>query len=290
MSDTILSRLRAPQGVVDAVLDTDTFNEIDDQFALSYMLRSTERINTRAIYAAPFFNENSSSPEDGMLKSYEEIKTLLKLANREDLIPCAFEGSRRYLPDEKTPVDSPAARDLAARAAEYSPEHPLYVVGIGAITNVASALLLNPAIAENIVVVWLGGHSLEWPDTNEFNMMQDVAAARVVFSGAAVVQLPCMGVVDRFTLTEPELHYWLLGKSALCDHLANATIEAGAKVSYAIVAENAVVESEAVVGSAPDDSPEWGIAVVASGVTVGEKAVVSPSAMIREDVKGGERA
>lgn len=227
MSDTILSRLRAPQGVVDAVLDTDTFNEIDDQFALSYMLRSTERINTRAIYAAPFFNENSSSPEDGMLKSYEEIKTLLKLANREDLIPCAFEGSRRYLPDEKTPVDSPTARDLAVRAAGYSPEHPLYVVGIGAITNVASALLLNPAIAENIVVVWLGGHSLEWPDTNEFNMMQDVAAARVLFaSGAAVVQLPCMGVVDRFTLTEPELHYWLLGKSALCDHLANATIEA----------------------------------------------------------------
>ena len=192
MSDTILSRLRAPQGVVDAVLDTDTFNEIDDQFALSYMLRSTERINTRAIYAAPFFNENSSSPEDGMLKSYEEIKTLLKLANREDLIPCAFEGSRRYLPDEKTPVDSPAARDLAARAAEYSPEHPLYVVGIGAITNVASALLLNPAIAENIVVVWLGGHSLEWPDTNEFNMMQDVAAApgRASVSNASAESAP----------------------------------------------------------------------------------------------------
>ena len=72
--------------------------------------------------------------------------------------------------------------------------------------------------------------------------------------------------------------------------MPGAVVKAGAKVSYAIVAENAVVESEAVVGSAPDDSPEWGIAVVASGVTVGEKAVVSPSAMIREDVKGGERA
>lgn len=227
MSDTILSRLRAPQGVIDAVLDTDTFNEIDDQFALSYMLRSTERINTRAVYAAPFFNENSNGPEDGMLKSHAEIKTLLTLANREDLIPSAFEGSRGYLPDEKTPVDSPAARDLVARAAAYSPEHPLYVVAIGAITNVASALLMSPAIAENLVIVWLGGHALEWPDTNEFNMMQDVAAARVVFaSGAAVVQLPCMGVVDRFTLTEPELHYWLIGKSPLCDHLANATIEA----------------------------------------------------------------
>ena len=72
--------------------------------------------------------------------------------------------------------------------------------------------------------------------------------------------------------------------------MPGAVVKAGAKVSYAIVAENAVVESEAVVGSAPDDSPEWGIAVVASGVTVGEKAVISPSAMIREDVKGGERA
>jgi glucose-1-phosphate adenylyltransferase len=30
--------------------------------------------------------------------------------------------------------------------------------------------------------------------------------------------------------------------------------------------------------------------VVAGGVTIGEKAVVSPNAMIREDVKGGERA
>ena len=72
--------------------------------------------------------------------------------------------------------------------------------------------------------------------------------------------------------------------------MPGAVVKAGAKVSYAIVAENAVVESGAVVGSAPDDSPEWGIAVVASGVTVGEKAVISPSAMIREDVKGGERA
>ena len=49
------------------------------------------------------------------------------------------------------------------------------------------------------------------------------------------------------------------------------------------------VEAGAVVGAPPDDSPGWGIAVVAGGVTVGEKATVTPSAMVREDVKGGER-
>ena len=72
--------------------------------------------------------------------------------------------------------------------------------------------------------------------------------------------------------------------------MPGAVVKAGAKVSYAIVAENAVVEADAEVGAAPNDAPNWGIAVVAGGVTIGEKAVVSPSAMIREDVKGGERA
>ncbi|MEM5780732.1 MAG: glucose-1-phosphate adenylyltransferase [Lawsonibacter sp.] len=71
--------------------------------------------------------------------------------------------------------------------------------------------------------------------------------------------------------------------------MPGAVVKAGAQVSYAIVAENAVLEREAVVGSAPDDSPGWGIAVVAGGVVVGRGAVVAPSAMVRKNVKGGER-
>jgi glucose-1-phosphate adenylyltransferase len=72
--------------------------------------------------------------------------------------------------------------------------------------------------------------------------------------------------------------------------MPGTVVKAGAKVSYAIVAENAVIEAGATVGVAPTGEPNWGIAVVAGGVTIGEKAVVSPSAMIREDVKGGEQA
>ena len=72
--------------------------------------------------------------------------------------------------------------------------------------------------------------------------------------------------------------------------MPGAVVKAGAQVSYAIVAEDAVIEAEAQVGTAPTEDPNWGIAVVAGGVTIGEKAVVPPSAMVREDVKGGERA
>ncbi len=72
--------------------------------------------------------------------------------------------------------------------------------------------------------------------------------------------------------------------------MPGATVKEGAKVYYSIVAENATVEAGAVVGSAPDGGESWGIAVVAGGVTVGERAVVPPKAMIREDVKGGEQA
>ena len=218
-----LKNMSVPCGCIDVVLDTDAYNEIDDQYAIAYLLSCKERLNTKAIYAAPFFNSGSTSAEDGMEKSYNEILHLLSLlGERVDV----FKGSREFLADEKTPVISPAAEDLARRAKDYSPENPLYVIAIGAITNVASAMLLNPAVKENCVVVWLGGHAKHYAHTREFNMFQDVAASRVVMSsGVPFVQLPCQGVVSSFRISKPELEYWLVGKNDLADYLARHTIE-----------------------------------------------------------------
>lgn len=218
-----LKNLEVPEGKADVVLDTDTFNEIDDQFALAYLLRSSDKLSTKAIYAAPFFNQHSTSPADGMERSYEEIKKVLALMNEE--LP-VYKGSDKYLPDEATAVESPAANDLIERARLYTPEKPLYVVAIGAITNVASALIKAPEIAENIVIVWLGGNARHYHDTKEFNMMQDIAAARVVMqSNAPFVQLPCMGIVSSFTVSAPELEFWLADKNPLADYLARNTIK-----------------------------------------------------------------
>ena len=228
----LLRRLRRPDGPADVILDTDTYNEIDDQFALSYLVRSREQLRIRALTAAPFWRDpstgilRSETPGDGMEKSYREIFKVLKLLGAEELSSLVYRGSDRYLPEENIPVDSPAARAMAEISREYSPEHPLYILGIAAGTNIASALLLDPSMAERVVIVWLGGHAQHYGGCDEFNMKQDLKAARVIYgSGAAVVQLPCMGVVSEFRFTRPELEYRFRDKNPLCNYLIDSTYE-----------------------------------------------------------------
>ncbi|MCC6167956.1 MAG: nucleoside hydrolase [Caldilineaceae bacterium] len=214
-----LERLRPLAGRVRMVLDTDTYNEVDDQFALVYALLSPERLAVEAIYAAPFHNSRSSGPADGMERSYAEILRLLdKLGRSAD--GWVFKGSTAYLADSRTPQPSDAAADLVQRALAGPPDDPLYVVAIGAITNVASAILIEPKIVEHIVVVWLGGNALYWPHTREFNLKQDVPAAQVVFDcGVPLVHIPCMGVTTHLLTTVAELEAYVSGRGAIGDYL-----------------------------------------------------------------------
>jgi len=217
----MLDRLALPSGPVSMVLDTDTYNEIDDQFAVVYSLLS-KNLTVEAFYAAPFFNSRSTGPGEGMEKSYEEILRLLdRLGHPAASSPegFVFKGSDRYLGGRDTPVHSPAAEDLIERALQPR-EGPLYVLAIGAITNVASALLLEPEIREKIVVVWLGGHPQYWPHTREFNLQQDVPAGQVIFDcGVPVVQIPCKNVAEHLRTTVPEMAAYVKGQGAIGDYL-----------------------------------------------------------------------
>ncbi len=200
------------------VLDTDTYNEIDDQFAVVYALISPE-LDVQAVYAAPFHNNRSSGPGEGMEKSYEEILRILSRLGK-DPDRFALKGSTKYLTDLRNPEKSPATTDLIQRAKKSSPKDPLYVVAVGAITNVSNAILLDPSIIPNIVVVWLGGNGHHWPHQREFNFRQDLNASRVIFdSGVPFVQLPCTPVVTHFTTTVPEMERYVAGRGAIGDYL-----------------------------------------------------------------------
>lgn len=205
-----LDALTPPDGDVSVVVDTDAYNEIDDQFALAYALSATG-VDVEAVYAAPFHNTRSSGPGDGMAKSYDEIQRVVDRVGREPT-DGVFEGSTAYLGGPSDPVDSPAARDLVdrARARDGDADDPLYVVAIGAPTNVASALLLAPEIVDDVVVVWLGGTPHDWHTAEEFNLRQDVHASSVLFdSGVPLVHVPCRNVAEHLRISLPELRAYL---------------------------------------------------------------------------------
>jgi inosine-uridine nucleoside N-ribohydrolase len=201
------------------VLDTDTYNEIDDQFAVVHALLSPEHLSVDAIYAAPFFNDRSTGPADGMQRSYDEILRLLSRLGRspEGFV---YKGSTGYLEPDLRPYHSEAAEDLIVRAESATAHDPLIIVAIGATTNISSAMLIEPSIIERTVVVWLGGHALHWPHTNEFNLKQDVVAARLLLdSGVPLVLIPCMGVASHLMTTMPEMERYLRGRGAIGDYL-----------------------------------------------------------------------
>lgn len=219
MEQSYMTKLTIPKtGKLRAVIDTDTYNEIDDQFALAYFLHSQDRLIPEAIYAAPFFNEKSTSPGDGMEKSYQEIHKVLQIMGKSNDVP-SYRGSGKFLESTEEPILSDAVHDLIERALLPS-DSPLYVIAIGAATNIASALVIEPKIRERIFVVWLGGHGIWMDSTQEFNLAGDLTAGRYLFSsGVPLIQIPCVGVTSELRVTLPELEAYLDGKNKLCTML-----------------------------------------------------------------------
>ena len=56
---TYLERLKRPSSIVDVVIDTDMYNEIDDLYALAYLILSSDKLNLQGIFAAPFYSPAS---------------------------------------------------------------------------------------------------------------------------------------------------------------------------------------------------------------------------------------
>ena len=217
-TDERMDRLTLPEkSPLRVVIDTDTYNEIDDQFAVVYALFSPEELEVEAIYAAPFKNHRSESAEEGMTKSYEEILRMLERTGTpaEGFV---YKGSDAFLTNSEQPVESDAAQDLIDRA--MSSDEPLYVLTLGAPTNVASALLLEPRLVEKIVVVWLGGKGKNWPFASEFNLQQDVRSSKIMFdSGVPLIQIPTQPVTSHLLLSIPEAEKYLKGQGAIGDYL-----------------------------------------------------------------------
>ncbi|MFZ2651689.1 MAG: nucleoside hydrolase [Burkholderiaceae bacterium] len=166
--------------------------------------------------ALPPFNP----PDVGMERSYQEILTVFDKCG---INPGSrvHRGAPAYLQTLGTPVRSAAAEHLVHTALAEPGDDPLYVVAIGCLTNIASALLMAPEIAQRIVVVWTAGYPSHAPQPNfAFNLEQDMRATNVVLdSGVPHVYLPGYHVGAQLRLSYPEVQRYVAGRGAIGDYL-----------------------------------------------------------------------
>jgi len=89
-----------------------------------------------------------------------------------------FRGAPRAMIDEFTPIDSEGAR-LIIKEAMAEDSRPLYVTFMGALTDLASAFLIEPRIASRLTAIWIGGGAYP-AGAAEFNLGNDINAANVI--------------------------------------------------------------------------------------------------------------
>lgn len=220
---------------IPVVIDADAANEIDDQFALAWALLARERLDVRALLAAPFsfahrraalqalrgWDDATAAalpafapPGEGMWRSLDEIRRIGALAGlaAHELDRLAVAGATAYL-DPARPERSPAVERLIALAGAADAD-PLVVLVLGCPTNVAAALLLAPELVRRLVVVWTAGFPSHAPQPNRaFNLEQDLAATRVLLdSGVPLVYLPGFHVGAQLRLSAAEAERALPGR------------------------------------------------------------------------------
>lgn len=146
------------------IIHTDCKNEADDQYAVAHQLL-TPKFDVRGIVAGHFDKGQKRYPQGETMKaSYDEVLKVLQLMHLEGRYP----------------------------------------VLMGAVTDLASAILMKPEICSRMTAIWIGG-GIYPQGGREFNLFQDIHAANVVFrSKMPLWQVP-MDVYKQMSVTLAEL-------------------------------------------------------------------------------------
>jgi hypothetical protein len=171
------------------ICDNDYSGDPDGLFQLAHHLLSPS-VDVRAVIGSHLrpgdWIDPSDRTADNAKAEADRIVGLLGLSGQVRTIA----GSNVALEDMATPVRSEAAEAIVAEAMSAS-ELPLYVACGAGLTEIASAYLIEPRVADRLTVVWIGGpehpgHAWAPPrvggaDVSEYNTRIDISAARVVF-------------------------------------------------------------------------------------------------------------
>lgn len=231
--------------IIRLIVDTDAKNEADDQFAIVQALLSP-KFEHVGLIAAHFGQDRC---RDSMMQSYHELETIFDLMDfpAENMI---YKGAETAIPDKQTPVASEGA-ELIIREAMKEDDRPLYVIFLGAITDLASAYLMEPRIAKRLTAIWIGGG--RYPNGGpEFNLGNDIHGANVVFASPIELWQVPKNVYEMMPVSLAELDYKVApcGKIGryLLDQLNEHAHEEGPRKSVFRTGETWVLGDNPAVG------------------------------------------
>lgn len=173
------------------IVDNDLCGDPDGLVALAQQVLCNT-VNLRGIVGAhlnagPMVSGNQA---DASVQKAQELLTVMGLSGRFTIVP----GAAVPMSDSGKPIDSEGAQLIIREARACTPEQPLYLLMGGPLTDAASALLLAPDIAPNIILVWIGGqeypfgHPQPWTGISEveYNLNLSIPSARYIFNDSPV--------------------------------------------------------------------------------------------------------
>ncbi|MCF0049037.1 nucleoside hydrolase [Dyadobacter sp. LJ53] len=180
------------------IIDNDFSGDPDGLFQLAHQLLSPS-VEVRGIIGSHLKPgdgfDNSKTQADNAASKARELLEIMKMMGKVPVIA----GSNVGMVNDSTPVKSKAVEFIINEALRTDTKLPLYIVCGAGLTEIASALLTQPAIASKLILIWIGGPEhpgMAVPPPNftplEYNLGIDIYAAKVVFNRSSITlwQIP----------------------------------------------------------------------------------------------------
>lgn len=182
------------------ILDADTGNEVDDLYAIVRALIEPSW-DVIALNATQW-QASHWTVEKSMEESYRLNQLLLGELNKSGLVKSHLGAADRLFDWGYQAQHSAAAYYLIQEAHKHSETDKLTVIALGALTNVASALLIDPSIESKISLYWLGttyDFDKDILRKRDFNCVMDIQALEEVFDGQVELHVIPVSVANQMT-------------------------------------------------------------------------------------------
>jgi inosine-uridine nucleoside N-ribohydrolase len=165
------------------LLATDIGADMDDQWVLAHLVLSTEfdlrGVVTTHTGSYPVLRAPAA---ESSTRVAEDVLNHLPLTKR----PRVIAGSSDPLRSKTEPRRGQGVDFIVSESRGYDRARPLRIVVIGAATDVASALLVDPSLAKRIEIVAMAFRN--WPEGgDEFNVKNDMKAWQVLLESPAPI-------------------------------------------------------------------------------------------------------